>query len=93
MAGDGVKAAKEAGTLQSKIAVAIDSDLKECYGNAKGEGVARRDDPNTVPVTVRSRPKNGQTACQPHAMQGIGPQAKILLGAKHYGQGRAQTVT
>lgn len=82
MVRDSVRAAKAAGMLRGRIVVAIDSNLQEFYGDTKD--VDEDEDSNTVPMTVRSRSKNGTNDFIGHiAMQGIGPQAKVFLGARH----------
>lgn len=82
MVRDSVRAARDAGMLRGGIVVAIDSNLQEYYGNTKGG--EDREDTDTVPMTVRSRSKNGTNDFVGHVvMQGIGPQAKVFLGARH----------
>ena len=82
MVRDSVRAAKAAGMLGGRLVVAIDSNLQEYYGDVKGRG--EDEDPDTVPMTVRSRSKNGTNDFIGHiAMQGIGTRAKVFLGARH----------
>ena len=82
MVRDSVRAARDAGMLRGGIVVAIDSNLQEYYGNTKGGEDG--EDTDTVPMTVRSRSKNGTNDFVGHVvMQGIGPQAKVFLGARH----------
>lgn len=82
MVRDSVRVARDAGMLRGRIVIAIDSNLKEYYGDVKGGG--GDEDPDTVPMTVRSRAKNGTNDFVGHiAMQGIGTRAKVFLGARH----------
>ena len=84
MVRDSVRAAKKVGMLKGRIVVAIDSNLKEYYGETKSNDEDEDEDPDKVPMTVRSRSKNGTNDFIGHiAMQGIGPKSKVFLGARH----------
>ena len=84
MVRDSVRAAKAAGMLRGRIVVAIDSNLDEYYGDTKGGDGDGDEDSDTVPMTVRSRSKNGTNDFVGHiCMQGIGSQAKVFLGGRH----------
>lgn len=79
-----VRKAKGAGMLEGRVIIAIDSNLKEFYGMTDGDGDGDGADPNTTPMTVRSRSKNGTNDFVGYiAVQGIGTRAKVFMGARH----------